>query len=1084
MRSAKRPARLLLSNGLLLVVLVLLAPAAALAQTGAASLTGIVSDQSGAAVPGATVTATNQATAVAYTAVSNEAGNYTITSLPIGTYVVKSELSSFKTSSTRPIQLEAMQIGRIDFKMELGSLTETVQVMGESPVLQTETATVGEVISGTTLQALPLNGRNSGQLSLLLTGAVTPNPGSFTGARNTGGGGRPYVNGNREQTNNYTIDGVDMNESIDNLVAYQPSPDALAEISVETNNYSADTGNVAGAVISNVIKSGTNNFRGNAFEFYRNSKMDANSWSNNRSSAPKPDRRQDIFGGTIGGPLVRNKVFFFGNYQGTRFNAPGSETLSVAPEAWRRGDLSSVSTTIRDPRTATAFPGNQVPTGRISSVASAILNNTALYPLPNRNVTGVTGNFVGTRLQEIRAHQGDVRVDWNLSSKDNLFTRLSIAEYEDVTSKRAIPLLMGSSQDAPFRNMAFNWNRIFGPAVVNELLLGYNQIGIVNHTLDWSGIGNANATFGIAGGQPIPGLSSIGWGGGLTAVGAGASDSDTLDKHYQINEKLTWLRGRHSMKFGGQLIHYVQKRFYAGNNGLLGIFGYGGTGFSGFAFSDFLLDQVSSKGRGSQSDAWTHLHNRVALFVQDDFKVIPALTLNLGLRWAYTQPIVEKDNRQSNFDLRTGQQILPDDSSREGRALYKAYKKGFEPRLGFAFRPGERMVVRGGYGITQYMEGTGANLRLPLNPPFYFESAVQYDATTGAGTLGSGFAELRPLDQPSGQVRAWDPNLRPQFTQQWNVFTEYLVRPSMSANVGYVGHKADHLVTPVEGNQPLPGVGDPATWAPLNQRRPLFATAPLITNISTTAARGRSNYHALQASLRQRNTAGLEYLASYTLSETKTNNLGYYGSGGVAAEGAYWMNTYEPEWNYGPAFFDARHNFVFSANYELPYGRGRKWGSDASGIAEALLGGWRLSGIFQARSGFPITVTDGSAPSLQGVRGNERPNCVGDPVPSDQSITRWLDINAFQRVPRGTWGNCPIGVARAPRYRNIDAALAKRFVAGGERALEFRVEAFNLTNTPSFGPPGRDINAPNTFGLITGTVSSARTVELVVKFYF
>ncbi|CAN5886496.1 hypothetical protein BH24ACI4_BH24ACI4_27540 [soil metagenome] len=445
---------------------------------------------------------------------------------------------------------------------------------------------------------------------------------------------------------------------------------------------------------------------------------------------------------------------------------------------------------------------------------------------------------------------------------------------------------------------------------------------------------------------------------------------------------------------------------------------------------------------------------------------------------------MEKDDRQSNFDLRTGEQIVASPGSRESRALYSAYTKGFEPRLGFAWRPAERWVMRAGYGITQYMEGTGANLRLPLNPPFFFESFVQYDATTGPGTLAAGFADVRPLDQPSGQVRAWDPNLRPQLTQQWNIFAEHLLTPSMSANVGYVGHKATNLVAPVEGNQPLPGEGDPSTWAPLRQRRPLFATAPLLTNISTTASRGRSDYNALQASLRQRLQDGFEYLASYTLSRTRTNNLGYYGSGGVAAEGAYWMNAYEPEWNYGPAFFDARHNLVFSANYELPFGQGRRWGSDASPLVNGVLGGWRLSGIFQARSGFPITVTDGSNPSLQGVRGNERPNCVGDPKPADQSIDRWLDINAFSLAPRGTWGDCGIGVARAPGYRNIDAVLAKRFHAGAERYFEFRAEAFNLTNTPSFGPPARDINAPNTFGRITSTVSTARTVELVLKFFF
>jgi hypothetical protein len=1077
-----RQTRLPLS--LVLFLLILAAPAAAFAQTGAASLTGIVTDQSGAAVPGATVTATNQATNVDYTAISNDSGSYTVTALPVGAYVVKAELARFKTAATRPIQMEAKQVVRLDFKLELGGLEETVEVKSDTPVLQTETATVGEVISGTTVNALPLNGRNPGQLPLLLPGAITPNPGSFASIRNTGGGGRPYVNGNREQTNNYTIDGVDMNESIDNLVAYQPSPDALAEISVETNNYAADTGNVAGAVISNVIKSGTNLFRGNAFEFYRNSRMDANSWSNNRSHAAKPDRRQNIFGGTFGGPVVRNKVFFFGNYQGSRYNAPGSETISVAPEAWRRGDLSSVSATIKDPATGAVFAGNQIPLGRISPLARAILDNSAVYPLPNRSVTGgVSGNYVGERLETIRAHQGDARVDWSVSNNDKIFGRFSFAQYKSRVDKRAIPLLLGSLQDAPFRNLAVNWNRVFKASLVNELLVGFNQIAIVNDTLDWNGIGDANATFGIAGGQPIAGLSSIGWASGLTAVGSGASDSDTLDRTYQINEKVTWLKGRHSVKAGGQLLHYVQRRFYAGNNGLLGLFGYGG-GFTGYPFADFLLDQVQSKGRGSLTAPWTHLHNRSALFVQDDFKVTQSVTLNLGMRWAYTQPVVEKDNRQSNFDLSTGQQILATDGSREDRALYKDYKKGFEPRLGFAWRPEERWVVRGGYGISQYMEGTGANLRLPLNPPFFFESAVSYDATTGAGTLATGFAELKPLDQPSGQVRAWDPNLRPQFTQQWNVFAEYLLTPSTSANIGYVGHNAKHLVTPVEGNQPLPGVGDPSTWAATQTRRPLYATAPLITNISTTASRGRSDYNALQASVRQRNARGFEYLASYTLSRTRTNNLGYYGSGGVAAEGAYWMNTYEPEWNYGPAFFDARHNFVFSANYEIPYGRGRTWGADASPVIDAVLGGWRLSGIFQARSGFPITVTDGSAPSQQGQRGNERPNCVGDPVPADQNINHWIDINAFSRAPRGTWGNCPIGVARAPGYKNVDAVLAKQFTMGGARYFEFRAEAFNLTNTPSFGPPARDINTPNTFGTITSTVSTARTVELVLKFFF
>src|SRR5437667_3643380 len=361
------PSRMRVS--VLAFVFVLGLQARAIAQTGAASITGLLTDQSGGAAAGALVTAINQSTNVAYGAVSNRAGNYAITWVPVGIYLVRAELQGFKSAETPPITMEAKQVARLDFQLAVGSLEDTVEVTALPPLLQTESPTVGEVISGTTVSSLPLNGRNTGQLSLLLPGVVTPDPASFSTQLRNFDGGRPYVNGNREQTNNYMIDGVDMNESIDNLVAYQPSPDALAEISVETNNYAADTGNVAGAVLSNVIKSGTNRFRGNAFEFYRNSDFDANMWANNRSKAPQQERKQHIFGATLGGPLVKNKLFFFADYQGSRQDAPGFSTASVAPEAWRHGDLSSVSAQIRDPLTGLPFPGNQIPVNRISPIA-------------------------------------------------------------------------------------------------------------------------------------------------------------------------------------------------------------------------------------------------------------------------------------------------------------------------------------------------------------------------------------------------------------------------------------------------------------------------------------------------------------------------------------------------------------------------------------------------------------------------------------------------------------------------------------------------------------------------------------------
>jgi hypothetical protein len=697
-----------------------------------------------------------------------------------------------------------------------------VQVEGVSPILQTETTTVGEVISGRTVQALPLNGRNTAQLTLLLPGTMTYNPRGFTniGAINSN---RPFVNGNREQTNNFTVDGFDVNETIDNRVSYQPSPDALAEISVETNNYTADTGNVGGAVVASVIKSGTNQFRGNAFEFYRNSDFDANTWENNRSGAPKQERRQHIAGGTFGGPIVKQRLFFFGDYQGSRQDAPGFGTASVAPAAWRTGDLSSVATVIRDPRTGLPFPGNQIPASRISPLASALLSNLTNYPLPNRTVPGgVSGNFVGETELAIRANQGDARFDFSRSNADRFIVRYSFATYNDKRSKNPLPLVFSTLNDQPFWNVGGTWNRIFGPSAVNELLLGYSHTRVLAVTDDWAGVGNANATYGIAGGQPIPGLTNIQWASGLTTPGSIATDSDTLANTFQINDKFTKLKGRHTVKAGGQWLHYDQQRFYAGNNGLLGFIAYNGA-FTGYPFADFLLDLSSSKGRGGgdPTDPWTHLQNRMAVYVQDDFKATERLSLNLGLRWAYTSPLVEIDNRQTNFDLVTGKQTFAKDGSVEERALYKPFYKGFEPRLGAAWKLADKWVARGGYGISQFMEGTGANLRLPLNPPFFFESAVSYDVTTGAGSGARGFADLVPGTTPSGNVRAYDPDLRPQFTQQWNVFVEREISPSLSAQIGYVGHHADHLVTPVEGNQALPGVGDPSTWAPKATRRPL-----------------------------------------------------------------------------------------------------------------------------------------------------------------------------------------------------------------------------------------------------------------------
>ena len=805
--------------------LLLATPAAA--QTGLATITGIVSDETAGAVPGLTVTATSVATNIAYTGVTNEAGNYIITSVPIGVYVISAELQGFKRVQST-VTLSAAQTARIDFKLELGALQERVEVVSTAALLQTENAVVGTIATRDQVEKLPVQGRNLSAVTLYTAGAVSTQPNQFDSLR---GGGRPAVNGQRQQVNNFTVDGIDSNEAINNGISYQPSPDAVEQVSVESNNYSAELGNVAGAVVNMVIKSGTNQYHGNGYYYWRDNKLAATPWATNRAGGQKAGFSRDLFGGTVGGPLIHNRVFFFANYQGGRQDSPLADSFAtVVPNEWRQGDLSSLlarNIIIRDPLTGQPFPNNQIPLSRFSNFARNLFADETLYP--RSNVTRPLGdfrqNYRGQTGSTQQVDQVDVKFDWNASATDKLYVRYSRQAFEQAPLATVMPLSFSSAANNPFWGMSANWNRIFGNSVVNDLLVGINNSSSISDPIDLLGLGKLNNQLGIAGDQAVRGLTNIRWGNDLTEIGSAETGTNNANTVYQINERLTWLLGRHTLKFGGSWNYYQSDSEYPGNNGRNGFIAYNQFNFTGAPFADFLLDQVSHKGRGSVTEAWTHLQHRTSLYAADDFKVTDTLTLNLGMRWAYTSPFVEKDDRQSNFDLTNGQIQLAGQNG-NSRALYEPFYGGWEPRIGLAYRMNERWVFRGGYGISQYMEGTGANLRLPLNPPFFFESEVRYDSTSGPGRIATGFLGLQALDAISGQLRAWDPALRPQFTQQWNVFAEYLIGPRSSINVGYVANKSTQLVTPIDGNQPLPGTGDPATWLPVQQRRPLYPFNP------------------------------------------------------------------------------------------------------------------------------------------------------------------------------------------------------------------------------------------------------------------
>jgi Carboxypeptidase regulatory-like domain len=1055
------------------------------AQTHFASLTGTVTSSDGVSVPNVEVVATNQDTQVTYTATSNDQGLYTIAALPIGTYVVKAQAQTFRPFETNPIKLESGQNARVDITLTVG-VAEQVEVTAVSPILQTQDAVVGEVISGTTIERMPLNGRNFSQLALLLPGVITTEPSSFTEPKNFGAG-RPFVNGQREQENNYTLDGVDMNEPIDNLLPYQPSPDALAEVRVETNNYSAEFGNVAGAVIGSTVKSGTNEYHGVGFEYWRDSSMAANSWDNNRANAKKAELSQHIFGGTIGGPIVKNKLFFFGDYQSFFRDRPGELVRTVAPEAWRRGDFSGVDVVVKDPATGQPFPGNQIDPSRFSPIARAVLTNQQLYPLPNR--PGDANNLVAPSSDKQRTYQGDAKVDVNLSANDRMFGRFSYQKYKSEPERAPLESNLLGTNDSPYLGLAFNWTRTLTTSTVNELLVGYSHVKFQTVLEDWAGIGDANATVGIPGGQAIPGLSSFSITPNLGFGDAGISEFNDI-KTYQLTEKFSWFKGRHSMKFGGRWLYQDQGFAYSGNEGILGHFDYSGT-FTGFAFADFLLDDVALKGRGGLVAPFTQVGSRVGIYAQDDFRVRDNLTLNLGLTWEYMSPWVEKDDRQSNIDLQTGQLLLAGQNG-NSRALYDAFYGGWEPRVGFAWTPTPDWVVRGAFGIVQYMEGTGKNLRLPRNPPFMIEGQRTYDLTTGAGTAAIGFDDAVPntAGGPGTQYRIFAPDLRPQLTKQWNVFVERKLTNTLSGQIGYVGSRSDHMVVPFDFNQPEADPGPVSTWRPLAQRRPLYQlNHDLDTATSGTNSIGVGKYDALQASVRQRPTDGLEFMASYTWSKALSDNVGYYGVGWgqTAGQGYYYLDGSNPLLDYGPSPYDMRHVFSFAANYDLPFGKDRKYGADWGPGKTLILGGWQLNTIFQTHTGLPITVYDGAGQSLQATRSLERPNrtCEGKTDASGPDDI-WIDASCFQRAPAGQFGDSGVGIITGPGFWNVDFGLGKNFYFDNSRYLTFRLEAFNVFNHPNWAiqAGSADFSSPSTFGKVQNTFSGPRIVELVLKFTY
>jgi hypothetical protein len=1136
----------------------------ALAQTVTGSISGTVTDQAGAVIPNAEVIAKNVATGVDVRGTSNQSGQYSIRFLQIGRYTVTVKQPGFNEATYGPFTLEIDQTAKVDAKLAVGAATTNVQVNNEvAPILNTENGTIATTFSANTIENIPLNGRNFSTLTLFLPGSVSTQPSGLTGGnaieRDTGSNDQASVNGNRQQTNNYLLDGVEINETINNLIGYNPSPDALGEVKVISANAPAEYGNVNGGDVIAVLKSGTNQYHGSAFGFLENYNLDANSWGNKHHAAgqiiPINPFTQTVFGGTLGGPIKRGKLFFFVDYEGARSHTGGSSSYSVATAKMRVGDFSE----LLDPNIMCAAPGdptscktsnliqlydpnngfkpyaNNQGVPITSPAAKYLFANTAVYPLPNATPTAGTplqNNYTGHSRSTSRNDQGDVKIDWTPDASDRIFASWSQGEASDTTFSPLAITFPGSS-GYPFKGTAENWVHTFNATTVNEFRAGFTRVRWdQGDPVDTTGVfgTKGNSLLGIPGAQAYPGFSALNITSGGN-LGNSAGGTNFIDNIYTYGDELTTQHGKHLLKAGVQFVRYQQNNFYPGNDGANGEFNYNGNYTSdpqiatgptiplatGFGMADFALDRSSFVGIGGVAGRTGQRQWRSAYFVQDDYKMLPNLTINLGVRYEFDQPIYEVNNKEVNVDLATGTvyeagQVGAAAVFGNSRALYHPTYDNVMPRLGFAYQLTPKFVMRGGYGITNDLEGTGANLRLTYNPPFQpsFEATGTSPSAAGPGvsfTLENGFSSAGNANFSGTTYRAWDSHLRPSTVGEYSLTTEYAVSNTISLTLGYVGETGQHLIQAVAENQlHVPCVvGGAVSNNPNSDACAASDPAPFQAlvgqggSVVGTASEGAMNYNALQISLRQRATHGLEYTLNYSYGRAMTNTIGFFGVPDINGPSPYAENAYNNHAEYGPAGQDIRNNVNGTMVYALPVGRGKEFLGNSNRIVDEAIGGWKLSGTGIAYSGFPVTPNDNNINAYTNNKA-QRPNMIRPLHIVNRSFNNWFGTDpsatacaqgaandngkcAFQQPLDGTYGDAAVGSLRGPGFQQYDFSAFKDFSVFREYTLGFRVDAFNAFNITSYENPDNTVQDA-TFGQITSVRSSPRQLQLSANIKF
>jgi hypothetical protein len=1047
---------------------------------------GRVTDPSGAAVSAAKVSARNTETGLERSTLTTDTGDYELPLLPItGAYSLSIAKAGFQTEEFTGIVLQVDQHARFDVALRVGSISERVLVEAITPVVNTESGAIGTVVDNKAIVDLPLNGRNYTQLASLLPNAVVQTSG-------TAGSTMVSVSGGRISKTEFLLDGVSINEQLFDGVAIRPSVDAIEEFKLVTNSFSSEYGR-GNAVMTATIKGGTNELHGTVYEFLRNDKLDAR----NTFLPSKAAYRQNQFGAAGGGPIVKDHTFLFLNYEGTRIRQGRASNPVVPTDAFRNGDFSSLSTTIRDPTTQLPLVGNRIPASLIDPATKYFLQ---FIPVP----TTALGTAPFAAPFSSNVDQANARFDQRFSARNSLFVRQTYTRRNDY-NPGTYPLNGGFTQDNRTHNAVASDTHIFSPSVINEVRLGYTRFYNANIN---QGLGtNYTVQSGIHGFEQtslnFPGFPQLSISGFQGIAGNAFQPLINPSNMYEIVDNLSWIKGAHTFKFGIDLRDY---RFTSTNSAnSRGSFSFTGA-YTGNAFADFLTGYPFSGARDFPRNQFGEYDRRYHFYIQDDWKVSPHLTLNLGLRYEQNRPPFFVNYQAARFDFvsnkiqvermpngninTTTQQVAqfaapvygdvfqkPEDAGLPNN-LFFPDNRDWAPRFGFAWRPfsGNRTVVRGGAGIFYMLTSGNNTVSTPIiNAPFIVDESGNQVAVNGAPqnrveNFFLPFSSNANFTPPLAY--GFDPHMVTPRMTQYNLAVQQEIARDFALELAYVGNQSHHLE---RENQPanFPPI-TPGDTRSVQQRRP----NPRFSGGNYFDTSGNANYNGLEVKLEKRYSRGYQFQLGYNWS--KNIDMDTQDQGGGSSDNPYNYRTMR-----GLSAIDFGQRFVGSFVAELPFGRGKPIGGSVTGVADKIISGWQLSGIVTVQGGFPFTPSLGAADPTNSGRGyGLRPNVAGTGAVPNQNRDHWFNISDFPVPAQYTIGNAGRDILRGPGMVGDDFSLLKNFHFTERIYMQFRAEYFNLFNVTNLSNPNTSVDLPAVGGKIFGTSTAARIGQFALKLYF